>query len=99
MDAFELSVILLSVLFLVFATLSLERENLVHAVISITVSSIALGTLFFFVGAIYAALLQWILYGGVMLFLFLSVIALVEQESEKGSVAGSTSRRDDRKTA
>ena len=64
--------ILLLALFVIATTIAaLESDNLSHAIVFLALSAIGIGGIFFFVGAIYAALFEFLIYGGVLFILFM----------------------------
>jgi len=63
----------------VFAMLALEARRLVHSVVFLWASMVSLGLLMWYVGAWYVAILQWLVYAGVLVILFLTTISFTEQ--------------------
>jgi NADH:ubiquinone oxidoreductase subunit 6 (subunit J) len=80
----EFLTLIIAVASIGFGILALEVDNLSHSVIFLWLSSVFTGLLFFAFGAYYAAILQFIVYSGVLAILFLVFIGLadeVERES------------------
>lgn len=76
--------LLVTVLFAIgaigFAVSALEAGNLSRSVVFLWASSVCTGMLFFIFGAYYAAVLQWMVYSGILAVLFLTFIAVAEED-------------------
>ena len=76
MDQF---IIIICAVIVLFAMLALEARRLVHSVVFLWASAVSLGFLFWYVGAWYAAILQWLVYAGVLVILFLTTVSFTEK--------------------
>ncbi|MHA2232946.1 MAG: NADH-quinone oxidoreductase subunit J [Candidatus Hodarchaeales archaeon] len=62
-----------------FGMLALEARRLVYSVVFLWASAVSVGLLFWYVGAWYAAILQWLVYAGVLVILFLTTVSFTEK--------------------
>jgi NADH:ubiquinone oxidoreductase subunit 6 (subunit J) len=83
--AFSIEILIFALFTIIAAIVALEAERLSRAIVSLALSSIGIGTIFLFLGATYAGLFELLIYGGVLLILFLVVASFVESEDESGS--------------
>ncbi len=67
-------------LVLLFAFLTMEMRDLLKAVGCLFVMSVALGALFWMLGAPFVAVLQLLIYGGAVIALFIIVIMFTRRE-------------------
>ncbi len=72
-------VFLICAVAIIFAILALEANRLVHCVAFLWASAVSLGLLFWYLGAWYAAILQWLVYAGVLVILFLTTVSFAEE--------------------
>lgn len=77
----SLEILLLALFVIATAIAALESDDLSHAIVFLALSAMGIGTIFFFVGAIYAALFEFLIYGGVLFILFM-VMASFTAEKE-----------------
>ena len=80
--AFSIEILIFALFTIIAAIVALEAENLSRAIISLALSSIGIGVIFLLLGATYAGLFELLIYGGVLLILFLVVASFVESEDE-----------------
>ena len=75
--------ILLALFIIITSILALELDNMTRSVVSLWLSAVLVGLLFFAFSAYYSAIFQWIVYGGILTILFLSFVALLETKEDK----------------
>jgi NADH-quinone oxidoreductase subunit J len=71
---------LLAAAVLVATVLAITRRNIVHAIVYLVISFMALAPLFYLLGAPFLALLEVILYAGAIMVLFLFTVMMLPQE-------------------
>lgn len=67
----------------IMAVAALESEKIVNAILFLALSSAGVGCIFFYVGASYAAVFEFLLYVGILIILFIVTAGLTENH-EKG---------------
>ena len=80
--AFSIEILIFALFTIITAIVALEAERLSRAIVSLALSSIGIGMIFLSLGATYAGLFELLIYGGVLLILFLVVASFVESEDE-----------------
>jgi len=80
--AFSIEILILALFTIITAIVALEAERLSRAIVSLALSSIGIGVIFLLLGATYAGVFELLIYGGVLLILFLVVASFVESEDE-----------------
>lgn len=65
------------------AVAALEAKKISRAIIALALSSIGVGSIFLYVGANYAAVYEYLVYGGVLIILFMIAAAFTEEESKE----------------
>lgn len=65
------------------AVAALEVEKLTNGIVLLGLSSVGIGSIFFFVGASYAAVFEFLLYAGVLIVLFMVAASLTEKSEGK----------------
>ena len=78
----ELLQILLIIVAVVLAALTVELENLMHAVVSLCGMCIVIGILYGILNALYVMVFQLLIYAGAAMVLFLSVVMLTSRGEE-----------------
>ena len=78
----------IEILFLALFTIgsaiaALEAEKLSRSIIALALSSIGIGSIFLLLGAYYAAVFEFLVYGGVLIILFMAVASFTEKEDDK----------------
>ena len=79
---FSIEILVFALFTIIAAIVALEAEKLSRAIVSLALSSIGIGVIFLFLGATYAGVFELLIYGGVLLILFLVVASFVESEDE-----------------
>lgn len=62
---------------------ALEVKNITRSILCLALSSVGTGSIFFLVGAIYAAVFEFVLYAGVLIILFIVAASLTEMTEEE----------------
>jgi NADH:ubiquinone oxidoreductase subunit 6 (subunit J) len=57
---------------------AIEAENITRSILFLALSSVGIGSIFFLVGANYAAVFEFVLYAGVLIVLFIVASSLTE---------------------
>lgn len=78
----------IEILFLAFFTVAmaitaLEAEKSSRAIVALALSSISIGLIFLLLGAVYAAVFELLIYGGVLIILFMAVASFTEDPESK----------------
>ncbi|MFX1284925.1 MAG: hypothetical protein ACFFB5_14790 [Promethearchaeota archaeon] len=74
----SVEVVILTIFTIAMAAAALEVENITRSILCLALSSIGVGSIFFFVGASYAAVFEFVLYAGVLIILFIVAASLTE---------------------
>ena len=69
----SIEILLLSIFTIAMAIAALETEKVSRAIIALALSSVGIGLIFLLLGANYAAMFEFLLYGGVLIILFMAV--------------------------
>jgi len=78
----SIEIIIFALFTIVMAVAALEVEKLTSGIVLLALSSAGIGSIFFLVGASYAAAFEFLLYAGVLIVLFMVAASLTEK-SEK----------------
>ena len=78
-------ILLLSIVTIASAVAALEAEKISRAIVALAIWSGAVGLIFLDVGANYAAVYELLLYGGVLIVLFMVAASFTEQEEPQSS--------------
>ena len=81
MTFFQIIFYLLAGVVLIATVLAITRQVVVHAVVYLVVSFLALAPLFYLLGAPFLALLEVILYAGAIMVLFLFIVMMLPRET------------------
>ncbi len=73
----------LGVITVLATVLAVTRQNLIHAVVYLTISFFATAALFFLLGAPFLAALEVIIYAGAIMVLFLFIIMMLKLEAAR----------------
>ncbi|MHA2298311.1 MAG: NADH-quinone oxidoreductase subunit J [Candidatus Hodarchaeales archaeon] len=76
----SLEIIIIAFFTIAMAIAALETEKPSHAIIFLALSSIGIGTIFLLVGAMYAAMFEYLIYAGVLIILFMVVASFTGKE-------------------
>jgi len=79
----SIEIILFAIFTIVMAVAALEVEKLTTGIVFLALSSVGIGSIFFIVGASYAAVFEFLLYAGVLIVLFMVAASLTEKSREK----------------
>ncbi len=79
----SIEIILFALFTIVMAVAALEVEKLTNGILLLALSSIGIGSIFFLVGAHYAAVFEFLLYAGVLIVLFMVAASLTETSEGK----------------
>jgi NADH:ubiquinone oxidoreductase subunit 6 (subunit J) len=79
----SLEILLLALFTIAMAIAALETEKMSRAIIALALSSVGIGSIFLLVNAYYAAVFEFLLYGGVLIILFMAVASFTEEEEEE----------------
>lgn len=82
----SVEILLFSIFTIAMAVAALEVENITRSILFLALSSVSIGSMFFLVGASYAALFEFVLYAGVLIILFIIAASLTET-SENETIA------------
>ncbi|MFX0182342.1 MAG: NADH-quinone oxidoreductase subunit J [Candidatus Hodarchaeota archaeon] len=74
----SIEIILISVFIIAMAVVALEVENITRSILFLALSSVGIGSIFFLVGASYAAVFEFVLYAGILIVLFIVASSLTE---------------------
>ncbi|PWI47423.1 hypothetical protein CEE45_12035 [Candidatus Heimdallarchaeota archaeon B3_Heim] len=85
----SIEIILLALFTLVMAVAALETEKITTSILFLALSSVGIGSIFFFVGASYAAVFEFLVYAGVLIVLFIVTASLTETSKPITSTAES----------
>ncbi len=88
----SIEIILFALFTIVMAVAALEVEKLTNGILLLALSSVGIGSIFFLVGANYAAVFEFLLYAGVLIVLFMIAASLTEISGEKTDVEESKLR-------
>ncbi|MFX0117477.1 MAG: hypothetical protein ACFFB3_23220 [Candidatus Hodarchaeota archaeon] len=83
-------ILLLSIVAIASAIAALEAEKISRAIVALAIWSGALGFIFLHVGANYAAVYELLLYGGVLIVLFMVAASFTEHEEAQSSEEASS---------
>ena len=76
-------IIILSGFTVVMALTALETERIIRSILLLALSSVGIGCIFFYVGANYAAVFEFLLYVGILIILFIVTAGLTEAGKTK----------------
>ena len=76
----DLVLAFLLILAIIFAFLAIEEEKRIYGIIYLAISTIVIGLIFIYLGAIYAGILHLIIYSGLLTVLFASTSNFVESD-------------------
>ncbi|MFX0061412.1 MAG: hypothetical protein ACFFC7_04435 [Candidatus Hermodarchaeota archaeon] len=79
----SLEILVLAVFTIIMAIAALETEKISRAIAFLALSAFGIGSIFFVVGAIYAAMLEYFLYGGALVILFMAAASFTKREEEE----------------
>ena len=79
----SIEIILFSLFTIAMAAAALEAEKVTRGIVFLALSSVGIGTIFFLVGASYAAVFEFLLYAGVLIILFIVAASLTETPRKK----------------
>ncbi len=79
----SIEIILFTLFTIAMAVAALEVEKLTNGIVFLALSSVGIGSIFFFVGASYAAVFEFLLYAGVLIVLFMVAASLTETSEGK----------------
>ena len=74
----SIEIILLAIFTIIMAVAALEINKITTAILFLALSSIGIGSIFFLVGANYAAAFEFLVYAGVLIVLFMVTASLTE---------------------
>ncbi|MFW9996224.1 MAG: hypothetical protein ACFFD4_29555 [Candidatus Odinarchaeota archaeon] len=80
MASFE--IILLSIFTIIMAVAALEVEKMSQAIVYLALTAVGVGTIFLYLGAMYAAMFEYLIYGGVLIILFMAAAAFAGKEEK-----------------
>ena len=78
----SIEILLLAIFTMATAIAALEAEKVSRAIVALALSSIGIGLIFLLLGANYAAVFEFLLYGGVLVILFMAVASFTEDKEE-----------------
>ena len=78
----SIEIVCLSGFTVLMAVLALESERIINGILYLASSSVGIGCIFFYLGANYAAILEFLLYVGILIILFIVTAGLTEGEEE-----------------
>lgn len=67
---------------IISAISALEIKDTSRSIIALWISAVFIGAIFMLFNAYYASVLQWLVYGGALIILFLTFIAIDKEEDE-----------------
>ncbi|MHA1214428.1 MAG: hypothetical protein ACTSPG_03985 [Candidatus Hodarchaeales archaeon] len=79
----SLEILILAFFTIAMAIAALEAEKLSRGIIALALSSIGIGSIFLLLGANYAAIFEYLLYGGVLIILFMAIASFTEEKESK----------------
>jgi NADH:ubiquinone oxidoreductase subunit 6 (subunit J) len=79
-------IFLIGLITVITAFFSIQSKNNPRSIIFLWMSSVAVGFLLFLFSATYAAVLQWLIYGGVLILLFMTFTAFAGNEPESSTL-------------
>jgi NADH:ubiquinone oxidoreductase subunit 6 (subunit J) len=79
----SIEIILFALFTIAMAVAALEVEKLTSGIVFLALSSVGVGSIFFLVGASYAAVFEFLLYAGVLIVLFMVAASLTEKSKER----------------
>ncbi|NHJ01065.1 MAG: hypothetical protein EAX86_02935 [Candidatus Heimdallarchaeota archaeon] len=78
----SIEILFLALFTIAMAIAALEAEKISRAIIALALSSVGIGLIFLLLGANYAAVFEFLLYGGVLVILFMAVASFTEDKEE-----------------
>ena len=88
----SIEIILFALFTIAMAVAALEVEKLTSGIVFLALSSVGIGSIFFLVGASYAAVFEFLLYAGVLIVLFMVAASLTEKSKEREEMEETTIR-------
>lgn len=88
----SIEIILFALFTIAMAVAALEVEKLTSGIVFLALSSVGVGSIFFLVGASYAAVFEFLLYAGVLIVLFMVAASLTEKSKEREEMEETTIR-------
>ena len=79
----SIEILVLAVFTIIMAIAALETEKISRAIAFLALSAVGVGGIFFVVGAVYAAMLEFFLYGGALVILFMAAASFTKREEEE----------------
>ncbi len=78
MNHFELSLIILEVVMILFAIYAAETKNLAYSILSLLLISVLAGIVFFMLGAVFTAIVQLAVFSGAIIVMFIFVFIMTK---------------------
>lgn len=85
MASFE--ILFLSIFTIIMAIAALETKKMSQAIVYLALTAVGVGTIFLYLGAMYAAMFEYLIYGGVLIILFMAAAAFSGEEEKPGKEA------------
>lgn len=80
--AFSIEILILALFTIAMAVAAIESEKISRAIVFLALASIGVGSIFLIVGALYAAMLEYFMYGGALIILFMVAASFTKDKKE-----------------